>query len=192
MREEIENLKRDKDILMSEVVRLRQQQQSAQQEIAVLSQCLQNTEHKQQQMMMFLAKAVRNPSFVAQVVQKNEHSKHLQDVARKRNLPEVGSSNAQEKIGSQCMGNLQEGNQSMDFTEELLALLQEIAQEQYSGDRGEPPRQTPSIVEDGQIGAQVTEKVETLDAFNEGIRKAVFQNRSRSDDFPHDNTDSLL
>eukprot|EP00249_Psilotum_nudum_P015247 c25223_g2_i2 orf=271-897(+) len=69
---EIERLKRDKNVLMMELVRLRQQQQSTERELQSLGQRLQAMEQRQQQMMAFLAKAMQNPGFLAQLVQQNE------------------------------------------------------------------------------------------------------------------------
>ncbi|WCJ43565.1 heat shock transcription factor A2 [Euphorbia peplus] len=67
---EIERLKRDRNVLMAEVVRLRQQQLQSRENIDAMEYKLQTTEKKQQQIMSFLAKALNNPSFVQQLSQK--------------------------------------------------------------------------------------------------------------------------
>jgi heat shock transcription factor len=85
---EIEMLKKDKNVLMHELVRLRQQQQSTEQDLRVMGQRLQVTEQRQQQMMTFLAKAMQNPAFLAQLMQQSESNKRLAaTVRKKRRLP---------------------------------------------------------------------------------------------------------
>lgn len=68
---EFERLRRDKNMLMAEVVKLRQQQQDSKNLIIAMENRLQATEAKQQHMMNFLAKAVSNPLFLQQYVEKH-------------------------------------------------------------------------------------------------------------------------
>lgn len=67
---EFERLRRDKNMLMAEVVKLRQQQQDSKNLIIAMENRIQATEAKQQHMMNFLAKAVSNPLFLQQYVEK--------------------------------------------------------------------------------------------------------------------------
>jgi heat shock transcription factor len=86
--EEIERLKRDKNVLMQELVRLRQQQQTTDHQLQTLGKHLQGMESRQQQMMSFLAKAMQSPGFLAQFVQQNENSRRrIVSVNKKRRLP---------------------------------------------------------------------------------------------------------
>ncbi|XP_057826372.2 heat stress transcription factor A-1 [Cryptomeria japonica] len=87
LEEEIERLKRDKNVLMSELVRLRQQQQSTDLQLQTMGQRLQGMEQRQQQMMSFLAKAMQNPGFLAQLVQQNENNIRIAAGNKKRRLP---------------------------------------------------------------------------------------------------------
>ncbi|KAM0928687.1 hypothetical protein ACQ4PT_002635 [Festuca glaucescens] len=88
MEEEIEMLKRDKNVLMQELVRLRQQQQTTDHQLQTLGKRLQGMEQRQQQMMSFLAKAMQSPGFLAQFVQQNENSRRRIVAAnKKRRLP---------------------------------------------------------------------------------------------------------
>ncbi|XP_031502344.1 heat stress transcription factor A-1-like [Nymphaea colorata] len=87
LEEEIERLKRDKNVLMQELVRLRQQQQTTDHQLQTLSQRLQGMEQRQQQMMSFLAKAMQSPGFLAQLVQKNDTNRRIAAVNKKRRLP---------------------------------------------------------------------------------------------------------
>ncbi|KAF6170177.1 hypothetical protein GIB67_038710 [Kingdonia uniflora] len=97
LEEEMERLKRDKNVLMQELVRLRQQQQASDHQLQTLGQRLQGMEQRQQQMVSFLAKAMQNRGFLAQLVQQQKESiRHFAGVNKKRRLPEQeNSSNSQ-------------------------------------------------------------------------------------------------
>ncbi|KAF5930432.1 hypothetical protein HYC85_031305 [Camellia sinensis] len=81
---EIDRLRRDKQVLMMELVKLRQQQQNSRAHLRAMELRLQGTERKQQQMMIFLAKAMQNPLFIQQLVQLKEKRKELEDKATKK------------------------------------------------------------------------------------------------------------
>ncbi|KAK1367927.1 Heat shock factor protein HSF30 [Heracleum sosnowskyi] len=85
---EFERLRRDKNMLMAEVVKLRQQQQDSKNLIIAMENRIQATEAKQQHMMNFLAKAVSNPQFLQQYVEK--HGEIIDpkkiEIGRKRRL----------------------------------------------------------------------------------------------------------
>ncbi|WCJ21598.1 heat shock transcription factor A6B [Euphorbia peplus] len=84
---ELDRLRRDKQVLMMELVKLRQQQQSTRSYIQAMEQRLQGTEIKQQQMMHFLARAVQNPAFLQQLFE-HKNKKDLEDaITRKRRRP---------------------------------------------------------------------------------------------------------
>ncbi|KAL8201237.1 hypothetical protein R6Q57_012576 [Mikania cordata] len=89
LEEEVERLKRDKNVLMQELVRLRQQQQSTDNQMQSMVQRLQGMEQRQQQMMSFLAKAVNSPGFLAQFVQQqNESTRLITEGNKKRRYKE--------------------------------------------------------------------------------------------------------
>ncbi|PON39666.1 Heat shock transcription factor [Trema orientale] len=91
LEEEVERLKRDKNVLMQELVRLRQQQQSTDNQLQTMVQRLQGMEQRQQQMMSFLAKAVQSPGFFAQFVQQqNESNRRITEANKKRRLRQEG------------------------------------------------------------------------------------------------------
>lgn len=93
LEEEIERLKRDKNVLMQELVRLRQQQQSTDSQLQTMVQRLQGMEQRQQQMMSFLAKAVNSPGFLAQFMQQqNDSSRRITEGSKKRRLKQEGLS----------------------------------------------------------------------------------------------------
>lgn len=91
LEEEVERLKRDKNVLMQELVRLRQQQQSTDSQLQTMVQRLQGMEQRQQQMMSFLAKAVQSPGFLAQFVQqKTESNRRITEANKKRRFKPEG------------------------------------------------------------------------------------------------------
>ncbi|CAN6457076.1 unnamed protein product [Victoria cruziana] len=84
----IGRLRRDRNMLMGEVMRLRQQQQNSRAQMAAMQDRLQGTERKQQHMMEFLARVLRNPAFIKNLVLHQEQRKEIQGGdTRKRGLP---------------------------------------------------------------------------------------------------------
>jgi heat shock transcription factor, other eukaryote len=81
---EIDQLKRDKQLLMAEVVKLRQEQQNTKSNLKAMEDRLQGNEQKQQQMMSFLARVMRNPEFLKQLMSQNEMRKELQEAISKK------------------------------------------------------------------------------------------------------------
>ncbi|VVA11789.1 PREDICTED: heat [Prunus dulcis] len=97
---ELERLKRDRNVLMTEIVRLRQQQQNSKEQVTAMEGRLQTTEKKQQQIMAFLAKALNSPYFIQNLVEKKARNKELRgmEIGRKRRLAASPSvENLQEK-----------------------------------------------------------------------------------------------
>lgn len=92
--EEIDHLRRDKQVLMMELVKLRQQQQNTRSILQAMEERLRGTEIKQQQMMAFLARAMKNPAFIQQLLQQKEKRKEIEDaITKKRRRPiEYGES----------------------------------------------------------------------------------------------------
>ncbi|KAL2518496.1 Heat stress transcription factor A-1e [Abeliophyllum distichum] len=89
--EEVEKLKRDKNVLVQELVRLSQQQQSTDNQFQTVGQRVHVMEQHQQQMMSFLAKAMQNPGFIAQLFhQQNESKTHNSGGNKKRRFPSTG------------------------------------------------------------------------------------------------------
>ncbi|KAH0905222.1 hypothetical protein HID58_044725 [Brassica napus] len=80
---------RDKNVLMQELVRLRQQQQVTEHHLQHVGQKVHVMEQRQQQMMSFLAKAVQSPGFLNQFSQQsnNEGNQHISESNKKRRLP---------------------------------------------------------------------------------------------------------
>ncbi|KAA8550822.1 hypothetical protein F0562_002506 [Nyssa sinensis] len=85
---EVDCLKRDKQVLMMELVKLRQQQQNTRAHLQAMELRLQGMEKKQQQMMSFLARAMQNPAFILQLAQQKQKRKELEEaISKKRRWP---------------------------------------------------------------------------------------------------------
>lgn len=85
---EIDMLRRDKQVLMGELVKLRQEQQNTTAYLKAIEQRLKETEMKQQKMMNFLVRAITNKSFVQQLIQQKDKRKELEEaISNKRRRP---------------------------------------------------------------------------------------------------------
>uniref|UniRef100_A0A0C9S8X0 TSA: Wollemia nobilis Ref_Wollemi_Transcript_2945_1895 transcribed RNA sequence n=1 Tax=Wollemia nobilis TaxID=56998 RepID=A0A0C9S8X0_9CONI len=87
LEEEIVKLKQEKHVLVSELVRIGQQQQGTENRLQSLEERLQHMEKRQERLMEFMAKAMQNPRFMANFVQQNENNLHLATANKKRRLP---------------------------------------------------------------------------------------------------------
>lgn len=69
---EIEKLRKERTMLMEEVVDLQQEQRRTANRAGEVNQRLQSAEQRQKQMVSFLAKLIQNPAFLARLKQKKE------------------------------------------------------------------------------------------------------------------------
>ncbi|XP_022942462.1 heat stress transcription factor A-8-like isoform X2 [Cucurbita moschata] len=76
---EVENLKIDKNAVMQELVKLRQQQETSENKMLLLRDRLQGMEKNQQQMLSFLVMAVQSPGFLVQFLQPKEKNWRMAD-----------------------------------------------------------------------------------------------------------------
>ncbi|CAH8337850.1 unnamed protein product [Eruca vesicaria subsp. sativa] len=81
---EMDSLRRDKQVLMMELVKLRKEQQSTKMYLTLTEEKLKKTESKQQQMMSFLARAMQNPNFLQHLAKQKEKSKDMEEAIRKK------------------------------------------------------------------------------------------------------------
>lgn len=86
---EVERLQRDKGILFAEVVKLRQEQQATRAQMQAMEERITSAEQKQQQMTVFLARAMRNPGFLRMLVdrQGRRHRELEDELSKKRRRP---------------------------------------------------------------------------------------------------------
>lgn len=91
--DEVGRLKHEKEVLMMELVKLRQKQQNTRAQIQAMEVRLQGTEEKQRKMMRFLAKAMQNPDFIRKLV-KHGKGKELQEAF----MNQIGESSGGSKL----------------------------------------------------------------------------------------------
>ncbi|XP_059284167.1 heat stress transcription factor A-7a-like [Lycium ferocissimum] len=86
---ELEKLKKDQNTLQMEITRLKQQQENTDNYLATVKERLMNTETRQKYMVIFMAKAFKNPLFVQHLMEKIKQRRTLENggsVAKKRRL----------------------------------------------------------------------------------------------------------
>lgn len=122
--EEIDRLRCDKQVLMIELVKLKQHQKTTNSHLQAMEQKLAGTEMKQQQMMNFLAKALQNPNFVGQIMQQKDKRKELEEAIKtKRRRPiDQGPSNI--KLEPQDFGDDDYINNEFDDDLEVAMNMQ--------------------------------------------------------------------
>lgn len=116
--EEVESLKDDKNVLMQELVRLRQQQQGTDNQLQTVVHRVHLMEQRQQQMMSFLANAMQRPGVLAQLVEEQSENRRISGATRKRRQPK-------EEIFVGKHGNLSPSKQALRYQ----PLINEAAQE---------------------------------------------------------------
>ncbi|CAL4919013.1 unnamed protein product [Urochloa decumbens] len=86
---EVHRLQRDKGILLAEVVKLRQEQQATRAQMQAMEERITTAEQKQQQMTVFLARAMKNPGFLRMLVDRQgRRQRELEDaLSKKRRRP---------------------------------------------------------------------------------------------------------
>lgn len=103
---EIEQLKRDKHVLMMELVKLRQQQQQTSSYLREMEQRLKRNEVKQQQTMSFLARAIKSPAFLQQVAQQKGKMKEIEEAMGMKRIKRIGVEELElEGEGSDAINN---------------------------------------------------------------------------------------
>lgn len=124
MEEEIERLKRDKSLLVTEIVKLRQKQQSSSAQIVAMDERLRNTERKQHLAMSFLAKLLTNPSLIRQCLDKYAEKKDLRqlEIGQKRRLTmsPPGAENLQDMASIATQGDEVEADMESLFSAALM------------------------------------------------------------------------
>ncbi|KAL8537433.1 hypothetical protein ACS0TY_012533 [Phlomoides rotata] len=88
MEEELLRLKRDRNLLMTEIVKLKQQHHSSRDRTTLIEERLRSSERKQQHIMSFMAKAFGNHQFFRQYVDANakKSNENCVEIGQKRRL----------------------------------------------------------------------------------------------------------
>ncbi|XP_057771543.1 heat stress transcription factor A-6b-like [Salvia miltiorrhiza] len=128
---EIERLKRDKSVLMMELVKLRQQQQQTSSHIREMEVRLKGHEAKQQQTMSFLARAIRSPAFLQQMAQQKGKMKEIEAAIGKKKIKRINAAHDEDedvKVEPREFGGFDDleletlamSSSSMDMEEQML------------------------------------------------------------------------
>lgn len=119
MDEELETLKRDRNLLMAEIMKLKQQHQNSRDQIMAMEERIRSTERKQQQILSFLAKAFGNPTFVQQYVNKYANDKKHVEIGQKRRITMSPSAENLQEVVTVSTGSSQPSNCTREDQEEL-------------------------------------------------------------------------
>jgi len=113
---------------MTELVKLRQEQQTTRAHLKAMEDRLQGTEQKQQQMMAFLARVMCNPELLHQLISQNEKRKELEEeISKKRRrridqVQEIDDAGASSSTEQESTMKIEEG---VLVPEELFGLEME-------------------------------------------------------------------
>ncbi|XP_016503803.1 heat stress transcription factor A-7a [Nicotiana tabacum] len=124
---ELEKLRKDQNTLKMEIHSLKQQQENTESYLATVKERLQNSETRQKYMVIFMAKAFKNPLFVQHLIEKIKQRKTLDNgtVTKKRRLANTPCDN-------KCDGH------SLQVQEEFTTIKSEI-QTLFSSDESNSP-----------------------------------------------------
>ncbi|GMH10770.1 hypothetical protein Nepgr_012611 [Nepenthes gracilis] len=143
---ETERLQRDCNKLLTEILQLRQKQKNSSDQVMAMEARLQATERKQQQLLAFLAKALRNPAFVENLLQQSLHGRELGgiEIGRKRTLTSrLSMENLREVFLCTAMGTTaQEDSTSIETN--IEALFSSALGDKSSSDIGDPKADPPT------------------------------------------------
>lgn len=162
---EVDNLKRDKTLLMQEVIRLRQAQQVAEDEIRGLGDRLSLQEQRQQQMVAFFAQAMKHPALIQHFVSSSPSIKRLEDARRRKKRRGGAGADAATAAGSDS-----EGSDSVEGTANDGAMVVHNPQDQTQGladlanafmqlltSHAEPPKRTVPVSRPPSAGPIIEE-----------------------------------
>ncbi|KAK1550859.1 hypothetical protein Q3G72_026038 [Acer saccharum] len=162
---ELERLSRDRTVLMTEIVKLRQQQQLSRDQISAMEERLGSTERKQQQLMTFLAKLLNNPSLVQQFALRNAKSREMGGIkiGKKRRLTASPSlENLQEQVipvvpiglesGQAADYTIKDQDESATVETEMETLLCSVLDKESSSDISDPSASSIRRTRGGNLG----------------------------------------
>ncbi|CAM8955609.1 unnamed protein product [Rhodiola kirilowii] len=121
---ELERLKRDRSLLMTAVMRLKQQHQQSRGYILAMQNRLQATERKQQQMMGFLARAMNNPTFIQQFMVESAERKAMDGAKIKRKRRLTASTSAEDLLDQIDILAVQDNNSLGQQAQDVLSNIE--------------------------------------------------------------------
>ncbi|RID71980.1 hypothetical protein BRARA_C03890 [Brassica rapa] len=132
---EMDSLRRDKQVLMMELVKLRKEQQSTKMYLTLTEAKLKKTESKQHQMMSFLARAMQNPDFLQQLVEHKDKSKDIEEAIRKKRQRTIDQGTSDVVNVEDCDVNVGGGSSSrfVDMKQDIYGDMTEFAMSELDG-----------------------------------------------------------
>lgn len=166
---ELQRAKRERAVLMMEILKLRQQQQTSRAQLAEMEERMQCTERKQRQTMAFLAKAMKNPAFIPQLVNRARTNRELGSAGKRRRLPARSSSEEVQESGVTDFAEITEVKQremleSMDENFGAMTadvIWDELLSEELMGGSGVEEGES-SEIEAEEMAAEPSEWVEDV------------------------------
>ncbi|KAM7493443.1 hypothetical protein LguiB_028054 [Lonicera macranthoides] len=177
--EEIERLRRDRAVLMTELVNLKQQQLHAKDQIIEMENRITTTETKQKKIMGFLAKAFDNPTLLRQCMEKfvQKSGQKQIKIKQKRRLTMSPSVENIEDLMSVAMGG---GGEASDFINEDQQRLVNIEKEIETLLSCSSDIEPTSATEESYASLIHTNEV-NLDVVNETIWEELFTEDLKAD-----------
>jgi len=161
---EMDGLRRDKKVLILELVKLRQQQQNTKNHLQSMENRLKKTEQKQQQMMKFLARAMKNPNFLQQLVQQREWRKELEEAFSNKRRRDIDQGHSD---GEECSQE-EKYNEISELEVCDIELAMKMGEESGSQKKNCGEEEKGGEVESGNEGI---EKVLWEELSNEGVEE---------------------
>lgn len=166
MEEELKRLRRDRNVLMGEIVKLRQQQQAAKDKVIAMEERIRGTERKHRQMMKFLAKALASPSFVQQYMGKYVQRREQPgvEIGQKRRLTMSPSVENLQGVASLAMGSGQEQEELVNIESEMERLFTVALDDESCSE----------IMDSNVAASMPTSSSTNMDSVNETIWEELF------------------
>lgn len=190
MEGEINRLKRDKQLLMEELLKLRQKQQNTKEHLKAMEERIQGMEQKQQQMMAFLARVMRNPNFLQQLVHENERRRELEEAISKKRRRPIDRAPEHDDVATS-------GNQELEMPIkiEVLESSQDLNQDDFS-DLESMAKEIPGVERSGMESSEHSEQQEDKsdgelndDFWEELLSEGLGDEKGRSDIETQNNED---
>lgn len=184
LEEEIERLKRDRNLLTAEVIELKHQQQSARDNVMAMDERIKGTEKKQQQTMSFLARAFSNPTFLQQYVDRHRQRQKQQriQIGHKRRLTMTPSLENLQEVASiaadsdQLLNDLGVDQELVNMQREIETLLSPAALDDEPSsvvNLNAPSIPTSSAANVDPVAEQIWEELLTGDLVTENEAEVV-------------------
>ncbi|XP_047323527.1 heat shock factor protein HSF30-like [Impatiens glandulifera] len=172
----IERLRREKDLLMSEIVKLRQEQELSKDRIISMEDRIQSAEKKHQQMMSFLAKALTSPTFVHQYIDKYVHNREQLGICinrkRKLTMTQLGR-------GTEEAVNLDPWIETMFETEiedeDLNLVNDSIMEELLAVDSSNDQEEETLLCDQTEVDVEVEDMVTKTSVWEDDLQELVDQ-----------------